>query len=1154
MRCGRCEPRRRGRNGCCTPDKGGSPLLTSRRLLICTLTVGICATLVRPAFPEIRLATPAQPRLAQVAFELPVLGPGSGSGVVFVDAAKQASPWESALPLDLDRLGYPRSLALGQVAESTVYLDEPHPSGDFTLLYRGTGALDVDGGAIVARASGRVVVRIAAAARRVALRLSVTDPTDYIRDVHFVLPGYERTFASSPFSAQFVQSLRGVGTLRFSNWMHGATSNVSAVSLARPTTGAYTQAGPAGVAPEYIVALANAVGADAWLTLPAGATNGYVYATADVVRRRLDPRLRFMVEYGDQVWRAGTPSNAWATMAGRNLRLASELRQGALEWYALRSTQVFAVARRAFAGEDGRVVRVLSGPLDDPAALATILSYASALQRADAFFISPQAAPPGALRTLAVARLRTLLVGSLSAAIANGLRNRATRFVPNPALRFYPTAAIDEAVQSRRTAHPAKATPAPGIPNATPEPELRTAELVGELGDPLATVDLSREGDDDWIHWSGTLASPDRKAAAVAAITSVRLVGSGRAEREDAFAAYRWDDGATLHAERATHSGVAVSGTGNGFALSVPADKTVRVLRLYVGVHRAQGRFLAQLSDGSARPFADRSLDTHAVGRSGVYTLEYRAATNGARLSVQFTAVRTYAKGGGVAIEAATLARRDGARSNATPSDEVTFHNDILRSGWNPDEPYLTAQNVASAQFGVLETLSVDGVVLAQPLYLYQYAFPSQGKHNVLLVATENDTLYEFDADTFQLINSRNFGIAQNSGDVGCPDIEPTYGITSTPVIDRSTDMIYLVAATEPSPGTFVATVHAVDIGTLADVRTPTAISASVLMSNGSTIDFDPQNEQSRTSLVFANGALYVGIGSHCDNDAPNVVGWMLKYDANLDQVAAFPTAEDTEPFLLDGIWMGGYASAVDSKGNIFLVTGNGAFDAASGGADYGESALKFDPNLAGVLSSFTPTNWSQLNAGDADFGSGGIMLLPTQQTATPNIAVAMGKDSTLYLLDQDSLGGVGGSLQAIPTGGGGMWGGPAYFSGSKGQFVYYQTGEAPLVAYKVKSTKFGTTRLVQSSSGTNRAGYGGSSPVVSSNGQRRGSGVVWLVQRNATLTLQAYDAGNVGSMLFSGAAGTWGNPQNNGFVTPLVANGKVYVPAQGTVTVFGLQ
>src|SRR5581483_7288320 len=114
--------------------------------------------------------------------------------------------------------------------------------------------------------------------------------------------------------------------------------------------------------------------------------------------------------------------------------------------------------------------------------------------------------------------------------------------------------------------------------------------------------------------------------------------------------------------------------------------------------------------------------------------------------------------------------------------------------------------------------------------------FPSQGTHNVLLVATENDTLYEYDADTYQLINSRNFGPSQST--VDCGDIQPTYGITSTPVINRSTDTIYLVAATEPSSGNFVATLHAVDIGTLADQQTPVPISASVQMSNGNTLTF----------------------------------------------------------------------------------------------------------------------------------------------------------------------------------------------------------------------------------------------------------------------------------------------------------------------------
>ena len=191
-----------------------------------------------------------------------------------------------------------------------------------------------------------------------------------------------------------------------------------------------------------------------------------------------------------------------------------------------------------------------------------------------------------------------------------------------------------------------------------------------------------------------------------------------------------------------------------------------------------------------------------------------------------------------------------------------------------------------------------------------------------------------------------------------------------------------------------------------------------------------------------------------------------------------------------------------------------------------------------------------------------------------PQSAVAMGKGSTLYVLNSATLGGYtannSGAMQVINDSGGGVWGGPTYYSGATGQFVYYQTGGDYLHAYAVSYANgsrrpipaAGTTgppdtaptaTLTLSSTGTSGAGYGGSTPVVSSNGQMPHTGVVWVVRRGSgTLYLEAYDALNVATLLFHGTAGTW-STANNGLVTPLVANGKVYVPGTNAITVFGL-
>ena len=940
---------------------------------------------------------------------------------VFVDATKQASPWTSAASLSLDRLGYPRSLAPGQVAESVVYATASHPAGDFTLLYSGRGEIAVEGGAVQARSEGRIVVRVAPNTPRVALLLKSTDRADYVHDVHFIVPGFEPTYAIEPFFPKFVEALRGLALVRFATWMRASISNVSAVSVLRPTTGTYTQAGPLGIAPEYAVALANALGAQPWFTLPAGATDGYAYAFADVVHRQLDPRLRAAFEYGDRIWDPGVPANAWSLMAGHNLHLAGDARQAALDWYALRSTQLFGVEQRAFGRDAARMVRVLSGPVDDAASLAIILSYASGEHNADAFYA---VSPPreDASRLLGASRLRILTVQDLASARAYGTAHPAERVAPNPALHLVATAAADEAVEEPRGVRPPRVAPLPATPNVVPEAVTSRPVLDGEVGDPLAAVNLTREGSADWVHFGATTV---RKANSPAQIGFARLGNAPVRAAGSTFAKYSWRDGMQM-ANGSARGGLAVSGVGNGFTLSAPADSTTRTLRVYVGaqVAGASPDAFRRCSATAAAPvfLVDSSLESGSRATTGVFTFVYRASRPGQQIKVSYITARAYGAAAGAVLEAATL-QEAGRAAPQTATDMPTFHNDNLRTGWNPNETTLNTTNVRPSQFAKLQTLAVDGVVLAQPLYVANYTFPSQGTHNVLIVATEHNTLYEFDADTYQLLNSRNFGPSQNSNDVGCSDISPEYGITSTPVIDRSTNTIYLVAAIEPSSGSFQHVIHAVDIGTLADQQNAMPIAAQVLMTNGKHITFDPQNQQSRTSLAFNNGSLYVGIGSHCDNDSSGIVGFMLKYDGGLNQVASFATAEDTVSYLLDSIWMAGYASAFDANGNVLSVTGNGAFDAQNAGHNYGESVMKLDANLAGVQSFFTPTNWQQLNSGDTDFGSGGVMLLPPQQSTTPNIAVAMGKDSNLYVLNEDSLGGLGGYLQKIPAGGNGVCG-----------------------------------------------------------------------------------------------------------------------------------
>jgi len=498
-------------------------------------------------------------------------------------------------------------------------------------------------------------------------------------------------------------------------------------------------------------------------------------------------------------------------------------------------------------------------------------------------------------------------------------------------------------------------------------------------------------------------------------------------------------------------------------------------------------------------------------------------------------------------------------RYSGTPIDVTSYHYDNARTGWNPSETDLTPASVASQRFGLLSTLTVDGTVLAQPLLVSNYRMPDQSVHDVLVVVTAHNSVYAFDAQNYALLWQVSLGTSQSSDDVGCADHEPEYGIAATPVIVRRSSgsaVLYVVAATEPQPFEFHTRLHALSLGTGANVLPPVEIAPSARLSDGSTISYDAQNQYVRAGLVSANGSIYVSVASHCDHAAETTSGWLLRYSLALKLQASFHTIQKPAGYELATIWMSGFAPAVDSAGNLFVVTGNGSF--SRNGHNWGESALRLPAALGQPSDFFTPAGFAALNAADDDFGSGGIVLLPLQpdQTAPP-LAVAMGKDAVLYLMDQGNLGGIrprdSGVLQAQRLGppGGGLWGGPAYYAGPNGAFVYCQIDSDLLRSYAVSAGD--TPSLTAAASGTSPAGFGGSTPIVSSNGAAARSGVVWLIRRAANVQLEAYDALRLGAPIFAASAGVWTNSWPNVLLTPLQANGRVYVPASGTVSVFGL-
>jgi len=507
---------------------------------------------------------------------------------------------------------------------------------------------------------------------------------------------------------------------------------------------------------------------------------------------------------------------------------------------------------------------------------------------------------------------------------------------------------------------------------------------------------------------------------------------------------------------------------------------------------------------------------------------------------------------------------------NPTPTqstDLITYKNDLARTGQNLTESILTLTNVNSSTFGLQRFLATDGKVDAQPLYLS--GLTVQGaKHNVLFVATENDSVYAFDVDNgATLWHMSVLGAGESVNDLpanGCTQVSPTIGITSTPVIDRTAapnGMIFVVAESVAGT-TYHQRLHALDVTSGAEMlHGPVDIAASYPMQSGTT-SFDPAQYEERAALLLLNGTIYTSWTSHCDGQP--YTGWIIAYsESTLARTAVLNVAPNSGgggP----AIWMSGGGPAADSAGNVYLLTANGIFETtldANGfptGGDYGNSFLKLS-TAGGTLSVadyFTMSNTVSESAGDTDLGSGGILLLPdvTDSGGTVrHLAVGAGKDSNLYVVNRDSMGkfnpnnttNVWQQLNGVLPGG--IWSTPAYFNGT----LYYGPAGGALMAFPVKAAQLAGA---PSSSTATSFTYPGTAPAVSANGTS--NGIVWAHENSSPAVLHAYDAGNLAHELYNSSQAAGGRDQfgaGNKFITPAIADGEVFVGTQTGVAVFGL-
>ncbi|HTC37745.1 MAG TPA: PQQ-binding-like beta-propeller repeat protein [Steroidobacteraceae bacterium] len=519
---------------------------------------------------------------------------------------------------------------------------------------------------------------------------------------------------------------------------------------------------------------------------------------------------------------------------------------------------------------------------------------------------------------------------------------------------------------------------------------------------------------------------------------------------------------------------------------------------------------------------------------------------------------------GSVTSSSATLTVAAGT-AMARGVDVTTYKNDLNRSGQNLAESTLTLTNVASSTFGLLRMLPVDGRVDAQPLYLSALS-AAGGSFNTVFVATEHDSVYAFDSDSgATLWHVSLLGTGETPSDArGCNQVTPEIGITSTPVIDRTAGAhgtLYIVAMSIDSSSNYHQRLHALDVATGAELLNgPVDISASFPATGTATSSFDPKSYEERAALLLSGGTIYTSWTSHCDI-AP-YGGWIISFaQSTLARNGVLNIAPNSSGG--PAIWMAGGGPAVDASGNIYLLSANGAFETtmdANGfpsNQDFGNSFLKISNAGAGlhVLDYFTMFNEVAESNADMDLGSGGEMLLPDLMDSTNTVRhlmVGAGKDGNIYVIDRDSMGKFNASSNnnyqtlngALP---GGIWSTPAYFNGT----VYFGDVSGTLKAFAISSAKLGTAPQSQSAT---QFIYPGTAPSVSANGTA--NGIVWAHENAATGVLHAYDATNLAHELYNSNQAPANRDQfgaGNKYITPAIADGKVFVGTTNAVAVFGL-
>ena len=506
----------------------------------------------------------------------------------------------------------------------------------------------------------------------------------------------------------------------------------------------------------------------------------------------------------------------------------------------------------------------------------------------------------------------------------------------------------------------------------------------------------------------------------------------------------------------------------------------------------------------------------------------------------------------------------------------ITQHNDPSRTGQNLSETTLTTSNVNVSNFGKLFWRTVDGYIYAQPLYVPNLNIGGATR-NVVFVATEHNSVYAFDADDPNHPNPLwhvNLGLSVPSNDVclavaACPydDLQTEIGITATPAINVAANAMYVVAHTkDASNSTYHFWLHELSLTTGNDILP--AVEITTTPPNDT---FQPLFQLNRPGLLLLNGVLYAAFGSA--GDFGDWHGWVMSYDAStLSQLHVYNTTPSNQQNFVPGESGGGGIFScgqglVTDGSYIYFFSGNGPFDANSGGQDYGDSVIKLRASDLAFIDYFTPSDALTLGQNNVDLGAGGPILIPE---TNPGLLVGGGKDGKLRVLNTSNMGQFNTSDQVVQewqaiTNGAWIMGSPVYWnSPTWGPVIYLWVSGNVAKAWKFTGSTFQTTP-VSSGSITSPSGESDTSPIsLSANGQLAGTGILWAPTSlsgdpnkiSVPGILHAYDATNLGLEL-------WNSQQNAArdnvgifakFNPPTVANGKVYLGTfSGQLLVYGL-